>query len=111
MKRYRLEEMTRGWFVGAFQPAALSTDAVEVGVKHYPAGAYEDAHFHKIAAEVTLILTGQAEMNGELLEAGDIVALSPGEIADFRTLTPVTTVVVKLPGALNDKYPPETEKP
>lgn len=104
MKVKRLDDMVRGWFVGAFEPTVLHTTDVEVGVKRYPAGAEESAHFHKIATEITVILEGTVEMNGRTLTAGDIVTLEPGEVADFRTLTPVTTVVVKHPGAPDDKY-------
>ncbi len=111
MKTDRLENMVRGWFVGAFEPTVLHTSDVEVGIKHYPAGAEESAHFHKIATEITVILEGTAEMNGRTLTAGDIVTLAPGEVADFRTLTPVTTVVVKHPGASDDKYLVETTAP
>jgi len=104
MKVDRLDGMVRGWFVGAFAPTVLHTTDVEVGVKRYPAGVRESAHLHKIATEITVILEGTAEMNGRTLTAGDIVTVEPGEVADFHTLTPVTTVVVKHPGAPDDKY-------
>lgn len=105
MKTHRLDDMVRGWFVGGFTPTAHSTTDVEVGVKHYPAGAREDAHYHRVATEITLILDGEVTMNGRRFTAGDIVVLAPGEVSDFVTLTSVTTVVVKHPGALDDKYP------
>jgi quercetin dioxygenase-like cupin family protein len=104
MRRERLEAMNRGWFVGGFVPTALQTPAAEVGVKRYASGEYEPAHHHKIATEVTLILQGRAEMAGSICEAGDIVVLEPGEVADFRALTEVVTVVVKLPSVTGDKY-------
>jgi quercetin dioxygenase-like cupin family protein len=100
----RLQDMTKGWFVGSFNPTALSTDACEVAVKKYQAGDYEPAHFHKIATEVTLILSGSVYMAGKTFEAGDIIVLQPNEITDFRAVTDVATVVVKVPGAKNDKY-------
>ncbi len=59
---------------------------------------------HKIATEVTLILEGSAEMSGQRLDAGDILVLEPGEASDFRALTDVVTVVVKLPSVAGDKY-------
>ena len=43
-------------------------------------------------------------MNGERHKAGDIIVISPYEATDFRALTEVTNVVVKLPGVTNDKY-------
>ena len=72
--------------------------------KHYPAGAVEAAHVHRIATELTLIASGRATMNGRTFTAGDIIMLEPGEATDFRTLEPTTTVVVKLPSVAGDKY-------
>lgn len=105
MKTYRLDNMVKGWFVGDFEPVALRTSAAEVAVKFYPAGTLEPKHVHKVAPEVTLILSGSALINGELVEAGSIVVIEPGEPAQFETLTEVTTVVVKVPSVAGDKYP------
>lgn len=105
MKRYRLEEMTKGWFVGGFAPAALRTDAAEVAVKTYAAGTREARHLHKIAPEVTLVLSGRVRMGEREFADGDIVLIEPGEATDFEALTDVTTVVVKVPSVVGDKYP------
>ena len=104
MKMYKLNDMTRGWFIGRFTPAVLMTDDVEVGIKSYKAGDYESSHFHKIATEVTVILSGFARMGGVEYEAGDIIVVVPYESVDFYALTDVTLAVVKHPGALNDKF-------
>ena len=104
MRKDRLEEMVRGWFVGDFTPTVLATDAAEVGVKHYEAGAAEEWHYHKIATEVTVILSGEVEMNQQRYVEGDIITVLPGEGVDFRALQKTTTLVVKVPGATNDKY-------
>jgi quercetin dioxygenase-like cupin family protein len=101
---FKLNEMIRGWFVGAFNPTAYRTDACEVGVKSYLAGEYEAAHFHKISTEVTLIVSGSVRMNGTTWARGDIIVLEPGEITDFEALTDAVNVVIKVPGALDDKY-------
>jgi hypothetical protein len=105
MRTARLEDMKGGWFVGAFSPTMLHTQAAEVAVKHYPAGAREKRHYHKIATELTVIVAGEVEMNGVRYRTGDIIVLEPGEATDFQTLTEATTAVVKVPGARNDKYP------
>ena len=44
MKIHRIEEMTSGWFIGNFAPAAFKTDQFEVGYKLHPAGEKWDAH-------------------------------------------------------------------
>jgi len=43
-------------------------------------------------------------MNDKVYKAGDIVTISPGTSTDFTAITDVVTVVVKHPGATNDKY-------
>lgn len=104
MKNFSLDQMVKGWFVGGFEPTALSTDACEVAVKHYKAGDYESPHYHKVATEITVIVSGEVEMCGRKWSSGDIIVLSPGEVTDFRALTDAVNVVVKSPGALNDKF-------
>lgn len=104
MKHDRLEKMVKGWFVGAFRPVAHSTEVCEVGVKYYNAGERESAHHHKVATEVTLILSGKVRMMGRTWLDGDIITLSPGETTDFEAITDAITVVVKTPSILGDKY-------
>lgn len=104
MRTARLEAMTKGWFVGNFEPTALRTPTCEVAVKKYRQGDHERSHHHKIATEVTLILDGRARMNGIDHDPGSILVIAPGESTDFTALTDCTTVVVKTPSAISDKY-------
>ena len=104
MKVYNYQDMVKGWFVGAFTPTAFNTKDVEVGVKKYKKGAYEERHHHKIATELTFILEGKVRMNGVEYQSGDIISIAPNESTDFEVLEDTTTVVVKVPGASNDKY-------
>ncbi len=104
MKHSLLKEMVRGWFVGDFAPAAYSTNVCEVAVKRYQMGDVEDAHYHQIATEITLVLSGRIRMAGREWVEGDIVVLEPGEITDFEAITDAVNIVVKIPGAKNDKY-------
>jgi len=101
----RLEKMVKGWFVGDFEPTAFATNACEVAVKRYSAGDSEAAHFHRIAIEVTGVVSGTVEMAGHVWTSGDIITLFPSEVTAFKALTDAMTVVVKVPGALHDKYP------
>jgi quercetin dioxygenase-like cupin family protein len=104
MKTVKLESMTKGWFVGNFEPTLYKTNSVEVGVKHYKAGAHEAWHYHKVATEITVIISGRVRMNQHEYVAGDIVIIEPGEGTDFEVLEDTATTVIKLPGANNDKY-------
>ncbi len=104
MRLSRLDGMTKGWFVGDFDPTALRTDAAEVAVKTYAAGDKEAWHYHKVATEVTLILSGSVRMNGLPYAAGDIVRIEAGEGTDFEAVTDTVTVVAKVPSVAGDKY-------
>jgi len=104
MKSANLAEMVKGWFVGGFKPTALATQACEVAVKRYLAGDHEGAHYHKVATEVTLVLEGRVRMADKEWGPGDIVVLEPGEVTDFTAITDAVNVVVKVPGALGDKF-------
>ncbi len=104
MKIAHLDNMVKGWFVGQFEPTLLATKNVEVAVKHYKAGDYESSHHHKIATELTVIVSGEVEMNGRRYGAGQIIVIEPGDVTDFRAVTDVATTVVKVPCVAGDKY-------
>jgi hypothetical protein len=104
LEKYNLDDMFKGWFIGNFEPSLFKTNDVEVGVKKYKAGDYENAHFHKIATEFTVIISGEVEMNGTFYKENDIIKIVPNVVTNFKAITDVITIVVKLPGANNDKY-------
>lgn len=104
MKIENLLNMTKGWFVGNFEPSLYKTNGVEVAVKNYKQGDYEESHYHKIATEITVVVDGTVKMNNKIYNKNDIIVLEPGEKTDFEAVTDAINVVVKLPGANNDKY-------
>lgn len=99
-----LSEMKLGWFVGNFEPSLYKTNDVEIGVKSYAKGEAEERHYHKIATEITVIVSGKVKMNNEIYEKGDILVIPPNFSTDFEALEDTVTTVAKLPGANNDKY-------
>jgi hypothetical protein len=108
VKVHKLNEMVRGWFVGDFEPTVYRSSDVEVAVKVYAAGDREERHVHKVATELTAVVTGQVRMDGVDLGPGDIVELRPGVPSDFLALTDATVVAVKLPAVAGDKYSAES---
>ena len=105
MKIAKLNDMTRGWFIGDFCPSLLRTQDVEIAVKTYQKGDYEEAHYHRIATEYTVIIYGKVKMNGREYGKNDIIIMEPCESTDFECLEDGTVnVVVKIPGVPNDKY-------
>jgi len=104
LEHFKLDNMIGGWFIGNFEPTLFKTEDFEVGVKQYKQGDTEEVHYHKIATEFTLVLNGSVEMSGQQYHHGDIIKAKPGVATNFIAITDVTTVVVKVPGATNDKY-------
>jgi quercetin dioxygenase-like cupin family protein len=104
MNVHKLDEMVRGWFVGPFAPTAHHTGDAEVCVKSYVAGETEARHVHKVATEVTAVISGTVRMDGRELTAGDIAVLAPGEPSDFLAVTDAAVVAVKTPAVAGDKY-------
>ena len=105
MKIAQLNEMVGGWFVGDFSPVCLRTTAAEVACKHYRAGESTERHVHKVATEITLVVSGRVRINGTELLPGQMAMLAPHEAADFCALEDSVTVVVKTPSVIGDKYP------
>lgn len=104
MKIGNLNRMYKGWFIGNFTPSLCKTNACEIAVKNYKAGTYESKHYHKIATEYTVIISGRVKMFDTEFVAGDIVICEPGDATDFLAIEDAVNVVVKLPGVNNDKY-------
>ena len=104
MDIFSLQDMIKGWFVGNIKPTAFTTTDCEVAFKEYKKGDYDGSHYHKIATEITLIASGKVKMNGVEYSKGSIAVIRPNEITDFEALEDSSTVVVKIPGANNDKY-------
>jgi quercetin dioxygenase-like cupin family protein len=104
MKVSQLKVMTRGWFVGNFDPSCLRTDSCKAACKTYHAGETESRHVHKVATEITLIVSGKVMINNTSFQSGDIVMLEPGEPGEFHALEDTITMVVKVPSVLGDKY-------
>lgn len=103
-KIFDLEDMKLGWFIGDFEPHVMKSSVFEVAVKKYTKGEIERKHHHKIATEITLIVEGSVIMCEEVLSAGSIIKLEPGESTSFEALTNAITVVVKTPSVPFDKY-------
>ncbi len=104
MKKYRLENFTRGWIVGDFSPTILPTKDFEFMVREYKKGDTEPRHVHKKADEITVIISGKFKMNGDILSKGDVIHLEPGTDADFECIEDGANAVIKTPSVNGDKY-------
>jgi len=104
MKIQKLSDMHRGWFIGNFEPATLNTIDFEVGYLTHLKGEVWPAHYHLKHTEYNLLVSGNMQIQGKDISAGDIFTLQPGEIADPIFITDCCIVCVKCPSFPGDKH-------
>lgn len=104
MKISRIEDYTRGWYVGDFTPSCLQTKDFEVGLLIHKKDEYWSPHTHKISTEINLLVEGEMIIQNKKLVTGDLFILEPNEVADPTFLTDCKLVVIKTPSLPNDKY-------
>jgi quercetin dioxygenase-like cupin family protein len=104
MHQFNLNSFIGGWFIGNFSPALFENSNFEIAIKKYNAGQSESSHYHKIATEITVIVSGKVKMNENIYESNDIILINPNESTNFIALEDTTTCVVKIPSVQNDKY-------
>ena len=103
MKRFNLNDMKLGWFIGNFTPTLLENDLVEVGVKIFSKGQMEPRHYQLTATEWTCVVEGCIRIGDNIFEKYEIVEIPPLEDADFEALEDCVLVVVKSPSKPMDK--------
>lgn len=103
MKTFKIEDFTKGWVIGDFDPAIVKSKDFEVGMKFFSAGDTELAHYQVIATEITLIASGEVTINGFNFSSGDVILIEPGEVADFKSKTESKLFCIKFPSLPNDK--------
>jgi len=104
MKISKISDMTRGWFIGDFEPSVYKTTQLEVGILTHRKGEQWAAHYHKLGTEYNVLISGSMKVCDTELTAGDIFVIEPYEIAAPIFHEDCTIVCVKLPGNTKDKY-------
>jgi quercetin dioxygenase-like cupin family protein len=101
----RIENFTKGWVIGNYVPSLIQTKDIEIGIKEYSEGEEEEAHIHKVSTEITIVLSGEIEMNGSPHYKGDIITIEKEEEGKFKALSDnVVLVCIKTPSDPLDKY-------
>lgn len=104
MKRFNLSDSgARGWFIGDFDDAVHRTKDFEICYQKNPRGQTA-SHIHKIAHEITLVISGRQICNGQMFGAGEICVLEPGDISQIEYLEETEVVTIKVPSAPLDKH-------
>jgi hypothetical protein len=104
MQKYKLDDFTRGWFVGNFTPSLCQNEHCEVAVMRFKKGEFVAPHTHKIATEYNVLIIGKMKIKNTIINPYEVFVLNPEEIADPEYLEDCTLVVVKTPSVPSDKY-------
>ncbi len=107
----------KGWFFGAFMSEPLlQSDLVEVAWQTLPnlTPSPDQAHFHKGAVEVNIIIQGWMKLtiDGKQYELHkrDFYIIWPGSVvADISTGEETELICVKAPSIPGDKFPATQE--
>lgn len=100
---FNVNDYTKGWLVGDFDPALIKSKDIEVGIKEYKKGDVESLHAHNIVTEYTIVLTGKVKMINQIFEKGQIVKIHPKIGTSFEALEDSITLVIKTPSIPSDK--------
>lgn len=104
MKKYKLANMHRGWFIGDFDPSIKKTKEFEVGILIHKKGEIWQEHYHKVATEYNVLIEGSMIMNGINIDVGDIFIIEPNEPSAPIFLEDCKVLCVKTPSVIGDKY-------
>jgi hypothetical protein len=104
MKKYKIQDFTKGWFIGNFEPTLLKSDQFEVGLLTRNKDLKETPHYHAIGTEYNLLVSGSMTIFGEPIKPGDIFIIEPNEVADPIFHEDCQILCVKTPSIPGDKY-------
>jgi quercetin dioxygenase-like cupin family protein len=104
MKTGKLSEHNRGWIIGHFEQSLLRTTDFEVAVQTHKKGEHWPAHYHKVATEYNVLISGRMNVCDTDLVAGDTFIIEPNEVAAPIFYEDCTIMCVKVPSVPGDKY-------
>jgi quercetin dioxygenase-like cupin family protein len=99
-----INNFTKGWLVGDFEPALIKNKDIEIGIKFYKKGDIESNHYHKIATEYTVVISGVVKMMDRIFQQGEIIIVNPNVCNQFECIDDASVVVFKTPSVAGDKY-------
>jgi quercetin dioxygenase-like cupin family protein len=99
-----INNFTKGWLVGDFEPTLIKNKDIEIGIKFYKKGDIESNHYHKIATEYTVVISGVVKMMDRIFGEGEIIIVNPNICNQFECIDDACVVVFKTPSVAGDKY-------
>ena len=82
----KISRFTRGWFIGDFEPSLLKTKEFEVALISHEKDEYIPKHYHAIAIEYNVLLSGKMLINNRTIKPGEIFVFEKNEPVDAKVL-------------------------
>ena len=98
-----ISNFTRGWFIGDFEPSLLQTKDFEVAIITHTKGEKIPRHYHPVATEYNVMLSGSMFVNGQKKKKGDMFTFDPNEVCNVKVLEDSEVLCVKVPSIQGDK--------
>lgn len=99
-----IKDFIGGWIIGDFDKSVLKTKDFEVGYKVHPKDDNWPEHFHKVATEYNVVISGKCIIMGKELSEGDVFIIHPLEVSKPIFLEETTLLTIKVPSVPGDKY-------
>ena len=103
MFRDRIENYTRGWLIGDFEPSLFKTKNFEVAVISHHRDEKIPLHYHSELEEYNVLLSGKMIVNNQELVEGDVFVLARKEVVNVTVLEDSKVLCIKIPSIPEDK--------
>jgi quercetin dioxygenase-like cupin family protein len=100
----KIKDFVRGWIIGDFEPNIYKTKDFELGILTHKKNEIWPKHYHKIATEYNILISGSMKINNKNLEAGDIFVIEPYVVSEPVFNEDCVVVCLKIPSCVGDKY-------
>ena len=104
MKVEHIKNFHNGWFIGNFEPSLYKTKDFEIAVHVHDVGGEGQRHYHKIATEYNILVSGKINIDDKILISGDIFIYEPYDVTNVKFLEETTLIVIKVPSIPSDKF-------
>jgi len=99
-----IRNYTRGWLIGDFEPNIKRVSEYEIGLLTHKKNEQWGFHYHRVAIEINVLVSGKMIINNQPIYAGDIFVFEPNVIACPIFSEECKIICIKIPSRPSDKY-------
>jgi dTDP-glucose pyrophosphorylase len=98
-----INEMTRGWLIGDFEPSILRTKDFEVGYLNHKKGELWPVHYHAHMIEINVLIKGKMILNDIEINENQVFVIHKNDIACPIFVEDCFILCIKVPSIIGDK--------